>query len=455
MKQFLHFPPGSAASRSVLARSHAALALLIVTSLAASAADWPQWRGPDWNGSSPEKGLPATFSKTENVRWTAPMPGPSAATPIIHGERVFISSTDLKQQKLLAMCLDAKTGKELWRQETGEGINRDDRSNFASPSPLTDGRHVWFFYGNGELVAFDLEGRKVWSRNIQKDYGAFAFQWTFSSTPMLYGGKLYVQVLQRNVPVGGRGRTDGPNDSYLLALDPTTGRELWRHVRPADAREESLEAFSTPVPLSHAGRDEILVVGGDCITGHSPADGKELWRWGTWNPTRITHWRLVPSPVAGGGSILACGPKGAPIFAVKAGQKGTLDDKGLAWTSTDREISSDVATPLFYEGRFYILNGGRKTLSRVEPATGKVEWTGTLESRAVFEASPLGADGKIYLVNHTGDVYVVQAGPEFKLLHTTSMGGADDRAMRASFAAGHGSVFLRTAGTLYCLGTPK
>jgi outer membrane protein assembly factor BamB len=222
-------------------------------------------------------------------------------------------------------------------------------------------------------------------------------------------------------------------------------------VRPAEAREESLEAFSTPIPWSFKGRSEILVAGGDCISGHAPDTGAELWRWGTWNPTRITHWRLVPSPVAGAGVVLACAPKGSPIFAVKAGLKGTLDDSSLAWKSSEREISSDVSTPLFYQGRFYILNSDRKSLSCVDPASGKVFWTGATESKSKFEASPTAADGKIYMMNFRGDVHVAAAGDEFKILHVAAMGDDGDDNLRSSVAIAGGQLFVRTGGKLYCL----
>ncbi|MFO1498875.1 MAG: PQQ-binding-like beta-propeller repeat protein [Verrucomicrobiota bacterium] len=417
------------------------------------AGDWPHWRGPFYNGSTTEKGLPTTFSKTEHVVWTAPMPGPAAATPIISGDNVFISSVDQQKKTLLALCLDRHTGKVRWRHEGASGISKDDRSNFASASPTTDGKLVFFFYGNGDLVAYDLTGTNVWSRNIQKDYGQFAFLWTFSTSPTLFDGKLFIQVLQRNVAVNGRGRTDGPNDSYLLALDPRTGRELWKQIRPADARQESFESFNTPIPFSHGGRAEIVCVGGDCITGHDPATGRELWRWGTWNPTKITHWRMVTSPVAGGAVVLACAPKGSPIYAVKAGSSGTLDDSALAWVSKDREVSSDVSTPAFYQDHFYVLNSDRRTLSCLEPATGRVLWTGILESRAKFECSPTVADDKIYMINHRGEVFVAQVGPEFKLLHSTPMGDESDSTVRSSVAIADGHLYIRTGSQLYCVGT--
>ena len=308
----------------------AGLFLLTTTSL--FAANWPNWRGPNYDGSSDEKNLPAQFSKTENVKWVATMPGPSAATPVIWGDHVFVSSTDASAKTLRALALDRKTGKVLWNEEVATGFNQDHMSTFSAPSPITDGQLVYFYYGNGALAAFDFAGKKIWTRNIQQDYGDFAYQWTYSASPALVDGKLIIQVLQRNQPVHGKGRADG--ESYLLALDLKTGKELWKHVRPSEAKAESLESFATPIPFTHDGKVQLLVAGGDCITGHDLKSGAELWRWGTWNPTRIGHWRLVPSPVAGGGAVLACAPKGAPIYAVKQGGQGVLKDADLAWIST-------------------------------------------------------------------------------------------------------------------------
>jgi outer membrane protein assembly factor BamB len=206
------------------------------------------------------------------------------------------------------------------------------------------------------------------------------------------------------------------------------------------------------VPFEFNGRREILVAGGDCISGHDPATGKELWRWGTWNPTRITHWRLVPSPLGAGAIVLACAPKGSPVYAVKAGLSGNLGDADLAWVSTTREVSSDVSTPLHYQGSIYLLNSDRKLLSRLEPATGRVIWQGELAARSKFEASPLGADGRIYLINHDGQVFVVRAGgDEFALLHQTDMGDDNDRELRSSVIAARGQLFVRTGRKLYCL----
>ena len=425
---------------------------LLVALASAHAENWPQWRGPLFNGSSPESGLPSKFSKTEHVKWSASMPGPSASTPATWGEHVFVSTVDSQKRSLWALCLDAQSGRQLWAHETGPGYGQDDKSNYSSPSPVTDGKLAIFFYGSGELVALDFQGKEVWARNIQKEYGQFAFNWTFSSSPVLFQDRLYLQVLQRNVPVNGRGRADGPNDSYLLALDPRTGKELWRVPRPSEAREESREAFSTLVPHRGDARTELLVAGGDCLSGHDPLTGKELWRWGTWNPTRITHWRLVPSPAAGDGVALACAPKGSPVYAVKLGGNGVLDDSAIAWKSQAREVSSDVSTPLFYKGKFFVLNSDRRTLACVEPATGKVLWNGNLESKAKIEASPTGADGKIFVMNFRGDVFVLGTGDSFELLATAAMGEEGDNNIRSSIPVSGGHLYVRTNTRLYCIG---
>jgi len=438
--------------------------LSILISLRAE--NWPQWRGPHFDGSSSEKGLPVTFSKSEGVQWTAPLPGPSGATPVVWGDDVFVSSVDELAKTCVALAFDRQTGRERWRLKVAEGMGQDRMSTFSNPSPVTDGRRVWFFYGTGDLVCLDLAGQELWRRNLQKDYGPFAYQWTYGASPLLFDGRLYVQVLQRNVPVNGRGRADGPNESYLVALEPGTGKELWRANRPSEAHQESLEAYTTPTPYTHGGRSDLLIAGGDCLSGHDPATGKELWRWGTWNPTRITHWRLVPSPVAGAGLALACGPKDAPVYAVKLGGQSHLANASLAWQSfvqaTEdpartarsldvKELSSDVPTPLFYEGKFYVLNGNKKKLLCLEPS-GKVLWSGDLKGKDIFQASPTAADGKIYVMNFVGEVFVIQAGgPEFKLLHTAAM-GEDEHHLRASIPISQGQIFIRTAKTLYCVG---
>lgn len=439
--------------------SRFALFVLLSSTLSAlaSAQDWPHWRGPAFNGSSTATGLPATFSPTENVKWSVELPGPSASTPIIWKDLVFVSSLDLEKEDFAAICLDRRTGAVRWKHHVHSGYTpsgarrlfKDNRSNFASPSPVTDGKVVVFSYGNGDMVCFDLEGKRLWSRNLQQDLGDFAVLWTYSSSPTIFENRLYVQVLHSDPKNGGRpDRAGGP--SWLLALEPATGKELWRVERPTNARMESQEAYTTPIPVVHNGRKEILLVGGDVLTGHDPATGKELWRWSTYNPDhREQWWRLVPSAVVGDGVVLVCAPKRAPVYAVSLGASGTLTQ--AAWTSEERSpITSDVPTPLFYKGRFYVLSDVRRALSCVDPKTGNTLWTTTLPGTAMCWASPTGADGRIYLLNLDGLAIVVDA-ETGKVIHQVPM-ATDEQEIRSTIAAAHGNLFLRTNTRLYCIG---
>lgn len=439
----------------IIMRKHCIIFLTLVFVIVSTsrATDWPHWRGPYFNGTTDEKNLPTDWSTTKNIAWSVDLQGSAAATPIIMGNRLFLSGVDSDRKMLLAMCFDSTNGKLLWKHDIAEGIHRDGRSTFAAASPVTDGKIVVFLYANGDLLCFDMNGRRIWARNIHKDYGPFAFLWTYGSSPTLFEGRLYVQVLQRDVPMRGQGLTDRKNESYLLALDPKTGRTLWRHIRPSKARGESLEAFSTPIPHSFNGKTQLLIIGGDALTGHDPETGRELWRWANWNPRGITHWRLVPSPIAGDGIVLACAPKNDPVYAIRPNGTGLLDKNAIAWISRDtKEVSSDVPTPAYYDGDFFVLSDLRKALSRVEPRTGKVKWTITTPGDAKYEASPLAADGKLYLLSHAGVVSIIDAA-NGNVLKTIEMGKSSGlEKARASISASNGRLFIRTTRKLYCVG---
>lgn len=427
------------------------LLLCALVAAAAPATDWAQFRGPFFNGTTDVKDLPSSWGPGENILWTAALPGPSAATPAVLKDRVFVSAADRKTDTLLALCIDAERGEILWQHEIAKGISRTDRSNYASPSPATDGELVVFFYGNGEMWAFDMKGKKLWARNIQKDYGTFAFLWTFATSPLLFEGTLYLQVLQRDVPVSGRGFSDRVNESYLLAMDPKTGATRWRSVRPSKAVAEALEAFSTPVPTTRDGRTELLIVGGDALTGHDPADGRELWRWETYNPRRVGHWRLVPSPVVGDGIVAVCAPKGDPVYGIRAGGATVHGQEAVAWSDRQaRKVSSDVPTPAFHEGDFFVLNDLGRALSRVEARTGRVKWTVATPGRDKYEASPLVADGKVYLINFDGEVTVMNAA-DGATINVIPMHRAGSDPVRSSIVAAHGRLYIRLNTALVCI----
>lgn len=427
-------------------RNHALAGLLTAGLLicSARAENWPQWRGPHLDGSSESRDLPDRLDASTQL-WSAPLPGPGAGTPIVWGDRIFLTGLDDNSKKLLAMCISRRDGSMLWKKEVGQGFIHNERNNMAAPSAITDGKLAWFYYGSGDLVALDMEGNQKWARNIEKDYGPFHMNWIYGSSPLLYDGKLYVQVLHRDVPVRGP-RDNSPGDSYLLAIDPQTGKDIWRVVRPNDALEESKESYSTPIPTSHDGKGEILLIGGDCVTASDAKTGKELWRVGGWDTRRGRNNRTIPSLVAGDGLVFACPSRNQPVCAIKDGGSGDVSKTNVAWK--DRQLVSDVCVPLLYNGHLYVLDGDRKTLSCLEPSTGKVLWSGSLGGRAVFRASPTGADGKIYCMNEGGEVWVLAA-DQFKVLSQGSLGG---RPSRASIAVVDGEVLIRAGDKLYAFG---
>ncbi len=415
------------------------------------AENWGHWRGPFFNGSTTETGLPATWSKTENVAWVTPLPGFSGATPVIWGDHVFVSSPDAAKN-LLLICLNRANGKVLWQKTVSMGDRGQGRNNMASPSPVTDGKSVFVIFGTGELAAYDFDGTELWKRNLAKEYGRFANMWLYGSSPLLYQGKLYVQVLQRNpVPPDYTHAIDGKpsRESFLLCLDPKTGKDIWRHVRPTDALDESQEAYSSPIPCQGPNGPEIIIAGGNCTTAEDAENGDELWRCGGLNSRNDHFFRVVPSPVAADGMIIACAPKREPVFGIKDGGSGLVTDKNIVWTF--KEFPSDCATPLYYQKKLYVLDGDKRMMTCLDPKTGEKKWQGSMGVREIFRSSPTGADGKIYCMSENGTVVVLEAGDEFKILATIPMGDGQG-VMHSSIAAADGHLFIRMARNLYCIG---
>ncbi|MFC1739585.1 PQQ-binding-like beta-propeller repeat protein [Planctomycetota bacterium] len=412
--------------------------------------NWPQWRGPFFNGSSNEKDLPTSWSETENVAWELALPGDSSATPIVWGDSVFITSTDSTYKKLYAICINIPSGSIVWQKEAAQvtfGELRDEQENTkATSSPVTDGKRVYFLFGTGDMIAYDMNGEKLWERNLSKDYGNFDLLWGYSSSPLLFENKLYVQVLRRDKPWHAAPDDIVPHESLLLALNCNTGKTIWKHHRQTDARNESMDSYSTPIVYKANNRFEIIVVGGDYATSHNPETGKEIWRF-SYSSEKSGNWRLVPSILTAQGLILVTAPRGGnPIYAVKGGGFGTLTEKNVAWTF--RRNTPDVCTPLYYKGRIYVLDGRRKIITCLEPKTGNKIWDGTLSGKAVYRASPTGADDKIYCISENGEVVVLAAGDEYKELFRTNL---NENPMRASIAAATGRLFIRTPSKLLCL----
>ena len=326
-------------------------------------------------------------------------------------------STPDENRNLCLLCLNRKDGKVRWSKTVVEGGNVvKGRGNSASPSPATDGKAVYIMYSSGDLAAFDFSGNELWHRNIGQEYGKLAFQWLYGSSPLLFDGRLYVQVLQRTpapADYPGIAGSAGERESYLLALDPPTGKTLWKHVRPTDARGESKESYATPVPhIGADGKAQLLLLGGDCLTGHDPATGRELWRGYGINRKKGEAMRVVASPVSAGGVAFACGPKKEQAVAFRTQLHDDISENGLAW-AWDEKKTPDVCTPAFADGKLFVLDGDSSTLTCLDAKTGAKKWQGNLGDRTVIRSSPTVADGKVYIINEKNTVFICSAGDQF------------------------------------------
>jgi outer membrane protein assembly factor BamB len=430
----------------IKARLFAATALPL-SLLALGGEDWPQWRGPRLDGSARMTGLPASLGPG-SVAWTTPLPGKAGSTPVVVGDKVFVTSPDA-EKNLLLLCLERREGKELWRRTVGVGDKEVGRNNMCAPSPVTDGRHVFVLYGTGDFAAFDMEGKPVWSRNLGKDFGNFAVMWIYGSSPLLHEGRLYLQVLQRDEMPADYPRFDGKpaRESFLLCVDPATGKDLWRHVRKTDSTKESHESYATPLPIAGPGGPELVIVGGDHVSGHSLKDGAEFWRARIYEK-RDDWYRIVTSPVAVGGLVLAAGPKGQPVVAFKPGGKGDVTATHRAWEFT--EAPTDWSTPCVLDGAVFVLDGNRRVVSKLDPATGTKRWSGKIPGNGPIWGSLSAADGKLYAHDEAGTVFALSAGDAFEVLGSHRF--ADEAPCKGSIALAHGQLFVRTAKAIHCLG---
>jgi outer membrane protein assembly factor BamB len=409
------------------------MSLLSVCTL--SAENWPQWRGPQLNGVSGEKGLAVKWTPDENIAWKLPMPSRTGATPIIWNNHIFLNvALQEKEGDLELWAVDRSKGTILWKKPMGGGNQMQRKQNMSSPSPVTEGTTVWAMTGTGILKAFDFTGKELWMRDIQKDYGPFGLNWGYASSPLLHQGMLYVQVLHGM-------RTDDP--SYILKIDGKSGKTLWRVERPTNAIRESPDAYTTPALLPIGNTTEIVITGGDVVTGHDPATGKELWRANGLNPENIASYRIVASPVITGGLIIAP-TRVRPMLAIKPGGTGDITESHKVW-SFDR--GPDVPTPVS-DGKLLYVVGDSGVVYALDLQTGQPVYGPERLKTGTYSASPVLADGKIYVTNEDGVTSVFAAGPKFELLAENAM----NEYTLSSIAVSGGQLFLRTAGHLYAIG---
>ena len=402
-------------------------------------ANWPQWRGPTLNGVSTETGLPVKWSATEGIAWKLPMPSRTGATPIIWGDMIFLNvATAQSTGELELWAVDRNKKDVAWKRPIAGGNNQQRKQNMSSPSPVTDGTHVWVMTGVGILKQFDFAGNEKWSRDIQKDYGAFGLNWGYASSPLLHQGALYVQVLHGM-------KTDDP--SYVFKVDAATGKTLWKVERPTNAIRESPDSYTTPALLQYSGKTEIVITGGDVVTGHDPATGKELWRVDGLNPTNNPAYRIVASPIIAGDLIIAP-TRVSPMLAIRPGGTGNISTTHVAWSFTK---GPDVPTPVSDGTYVYVVqdNGVVYCLDR---KTGEVVYGPERIANDLYSASPVIADGKIYVTSENqGITTVYKTGPKFEVLSQNSF---DDYTL-SSVAVSQGQLFIRTQSALWAIGERK
>jgi len=410
---------------------------LIVIAGVARGDNWPQWRGPHLDGKSDEKNPPVRWSKTENIAWRLPLPGRAGATPVVWDGRIFLTSVAEDNDTLLLICVGTD-GKKKWQQVLGKG-NRDARvneGNSASPSPVTDGRHVWTFLGTGILACYDVDGAEAWKFDLQDRYGKFDIQFGMTSSPVLDGDRLYMQLIHGD----GNPTT---REAVVICLNKTTGEQIWMQPRPSPASDENEHSYASPTIYRDGKQSFLLTHGADYLVAHDLNDGHELWRSGGLQPPNYDKTlRLVASPVTAPGLIVAPSAKGGWMIALRPDGKGDVTGSQL-W---QYKPTTDVPSPLI-DGDIVYVYRENGVLVCLDTKSGK-----KLKERRTQEgnnrASPLLADGKLYLVARDGTTTVVKADANLEDIAINKI----DESITASPALSNGRLYLRTFDALWAIG---
>jgi outer membrane protein assembly factor BamB len=423
-----------------------ALLLPAVLTLPALAGNWPQWRGPDGNSVTAEKGLPLEWAKDRNVLWKCPLPGDGASTPAIWGDALFVTSQ--RDQELLLLRVSKASGKVEWERSVGGGAVRRKTPqprgeqkfhplhNLASPSPVTDGQRVFVHFGNGDLAAYDCDGTQLWHRNLQKDFGPYTIWWGHANSPVLYKDLVITVCMQDSLKDLGQ----PPVDSYLVAHDQKTGELRWKTLRNTQAKAEECDAYTTPVFAEVDGRTELLVMGGNQLDAYDPATGKQVWYL-----PGLSGNRTITGPTVAAGMVYAtCGMR-RDLVAVKPGGSGEVPPSAVAWRTKDS--TPDSPCPVVSNGLVFIVSD-QGWAQCFDAKTGESKWKQRLPGD--HKASPLAAEGRIYFVSLNGSCTVVAAAATFEKLAENRL----DDSLIASPAVSDGKLFLRGRKALYCLGRP-
>ncbi len=441
--------------RQILALPIAAVAL--TATFVVHAADWPQWRGPGATGIAPDTSLPTRWSGTENVAWKAAVAGAGVSTPIVSGDRVFVTSqigagvrregnhprlvqgsdaaaqgeraldaakagADPAKTFFVVEAFDRAGGARVWERRIeaqGDLTPVHDKHNLATPSPVTDGTLVYAWFGTGQVVALDRSGAVVWERHLAKENGAFDIQWGHGSSPVLHGELLILLC-------------DQPARSYLLAIDKKSGKDRWK----AD-RGTGRASYSTPLVVEGAFGSELIVNSTERIDAYDARTGTFLWHAGE------TSRFAVPSPVYHDGVIYASrGYRSGPYLAIRPGGRGDVTSRIVWRVATGAPYVSSL---LHYDRVVYMANDVG-VLTAVDAATGERVWQERVDG--VFSASPVAGGGHVYFVSENGETVVVKAGGQPQVVARNAIG---ERAV-ASPAISGGRIFIRTDRHVFAIG---
>lgn len=412
----------------------AVLFLFLVATNVSDAEDWPGFRGPTRQGVSAETDLPLRFSADENIRWKTPIPGEGWSSPIVSGDHVFVTSATDDGASCRVIALDRTSGRVLWNREVFRQklLRKENRNSYATPTPVTDGKHVFAVFGDGSIAAVDFDGDPVW---INRDF-PFYGQHGLGASPILYKDLL---IMPRD------GSSDGPDEklgwqtpwdrSFLLALDKKTGKTRWK-----TSRGLSRIAHVTPnVWVDGSGAPQVISGAGDVVQGFDAKTGELLWT------SKNIGEGVVPSIVLGDGLAFAASGWGGreSLKAFRLGARGDLGEENLVWEQ--KKGMPRIPSVLYVDSRIYFVNENGIALS-LDAKTGEVLTQKRMKGH--YSASPVAADGRLYFTSDEGVTTVTTASPELEILAENALG----ERVQASMAVSGGNFFLRTEEHIFCIG---
>ena len=398
-------------------------------------AEWRTWRGPSKDGVSTAKNLPDVWNEKENVLWKFALPAAGSSTPIVVGDKVFLTLEQGKEVQLL--CLSTE-GKELWLRKVCEtnGKGNGERTN-ASATPSSDGEKVFVTTGTGEVVAFDVSGNEKWRFNAQDRYGKFRFGFGFHSTTVLHEGRLFLQLIHSAAQL-------------VVSVDSNTGKEVWKVERKSDGVAECEHSYASPTAYRKGDLNVLITHGNDYCIGHDPVTGKELWRIADLNSKDRYNrtLRFVASPVVSNGFVVAPSAKNRGVSVVRLAEaKGRIGKGGAGELWRMDKGTTDVTSPLLYEGILYLCKENGTVLC-LDAKTGEQLYQERFHGQT-YRGSPVAFNGRILFTARDGTFTLLKAGKSYELLGKNKL----DDEFTASPAISRNRLYLRGYKYLYAIGT--